>query len=91
MQLALNIHSYTTLRRWRNDETDQEVSELKRFDLLLELARLAKEAMSAAELRVWMRTPQQRLGATVPCKVLGDLASLNRILQALRDLPRRRQ
>ena len=84
MQLALNIHSYTTLRRWRNDESDQEVSELKRFDLLLELTRLANRTMDSAALRVWMRVPNAALGGMVPCKVLGDLHCLDLLLSVLR-------
>ena len=84
MQLALNIHSYTTLRRWRNDPADAEASELKRFDLLLELVDTAKRAMNARELQGWMREPNQKLGGMVPCKVVGDLHCLSLVLDVLR-------
>lgn len=84
MQLALNIHSYTTLRRWRNDAADREVAELKRFDLLLELVQSAKRSMNVRELREWMRTQNQGLGGMVPCKVVGDLHCLGLVLGVLR-------
>lgn len=85
MELALNITSYTTLRRWKADETDRDAMELKRFDKLLELTQLARGIMTVKDLQEWMDSPNEALGGTVPAKVVGDLKSLEMILGVLRD------
>lgn len=84
MQLALNINSYTTLRGWKADDDDKNVSELKRFDRLLEITQLAKGWMSVKDLQEWMDAANSALGGTVPSKVLGDLKSLELVIDVLR-------
>ncbi len=84
MEQALDI-DYSTLRRWRADETDRLALREVRFDRLLQLTRVAKGHIRPDKLAPWMRSPHPRLGGLTPAKILGDPRGLEMVRQALHD------